>query len=299
LAQLQAQTEIEAETVDKFQSELVKAEEDAAQLKEEQEAEAARIKAAEEAKLKTTAQATKISVVSCVDGQKEYATTSFLTGEFADNPNLWKVHFGEDNLATLRLADLPGTEIYVGGDFFAKFGDEVVDGFVDENDKAQAVLCIDERVCVTLSLRGIPDQDMENLKAARSTDMFKVLMSVAERNNCEAEFVVETMEFFTASIPGLMSHLKMDPAAEKQRLEALEVYAFLGDIISLMQMNGTKVIGQELVDRAKDIMDYLIEASWKRTDAGLDKIIASLVAAERLNMFISMEECKFLSLDVC
>lgn len=264
----------QAKTIDELQAEL-------ATLKAQAENRAILNSESELAKLK--AQATKISVVGD-DGQKEYINTSFLNGTFGVNPNLWSVQFEEDS-HRFRLADLPDLGIYVGGNFFANLDDEVAEGFLEEQDTKQILsFCIDERVWVTASLLKISDKDIDKLMAAKPTDLFAVLMSMSERDDCEVEFVVEGMEFFTASIPGLMSHLKMDPALEKKRREALETHAFLGDIIHHMLSNGSEQdIGKELADQANDILDVLIESGWTRTDEGLEKMVHSLMKANQLD----------------
>jgi len=224
------------------------------------------------------AQATKISL-TCGDGTKEHTAKSFLEGNFADNPNLWKLTFGESAPALL-LSELEDLEIHVGGNFFARLRGGTTEGFVEDLKADTVSLCLEERLWLTLSLSGLSAQEMEKMKGASPTEVYVLLTEFAAQDNCTGTFLIDEIQFFCASVPGLMSHVKLSPEQQAARKAELDAHEFLGKIVLLLQEYGNKDSEREVVDKASDILDVFMDIGVDRSDDRLETLIQRMMVAQ-------------------
>lgn len=171
--------------------------------------------------------------------KKLYATKSFLDGDYAENPYLWKVNFDSEWIEPQPLAELQHIEIHIGGNFFAKINHENSEGFVEDNKPGEVALCIDDLVWVTLSLSGYKASDMESLKAIASN---MVLYALLYATSTRIHFRVLDIQFFSPSIPGLMSFVTMDQEREQNLLDARDS-AILEGLLEVGDAHSVETVG--------------------------------------------------------
>lgn len=215
---------------------------------------------------------------------KLFATKSFLDGEYAENPNLWKVIIDSGEwLEPLPLAELEHMEIHIGGNFFTRINHQNLEGFVEDNKPGEVAFCIDDLIWVNLSLSGYKARDMESLKAVASNMVLRALLDLTSTS---IRFRVEDLQFISASIPGLMSFVAMDREAEQERQKELKAHALLGEIILIMERNEGGNTMKELVARGSAILDALLEVGGEHSvdSERLGKIVPLMMAAQNVGV---------------